>query len=254
MNRWNLNGKRALVTGGSKGIGAAIAGELLALGAEVLVIARQEADLQLCLTDWHKQGFTATGLAADLSRQEDCRRVVETVRERWGKLDILVNNVGTNIRKKTPEYSGEEYEYLMDTNLKSAFTLCQLCYPLLKESAGASIVNVSSVAGLTHVRSGAIYGMTKAAMNQLTRNLAVEWASDGIRVNAVAPWYIRTPLAEAVLSNADYLQAVLDRTPMNKVGEPEDVAAAVAFLCMPAAAYVTGQTIPVDGGFTIHGF
>jgi Tropinone reductase 1 len=254
MHRWNLNGKRALVTGGTKGIGASIVSEFLALGAEVLVIARNEVDLQRCLTDWREQGFAAHGLLADVSRQEDGRRVVETIRERWGKLDILVNNVGTNLRKKATEYPEQAYDYLMDTNLKSAFTLCQLCYPLLKEAKGAGIVNVSSVAGLTHVRSGVIYGMTKAAMNQMTRNLAVEWASDGIRVNAVAPWYIRTPLAEAVLSNESYLQSVLDRTPMNRVGEPEDVAAAVAFLCLPAAAYITGQTIPVDGGFTINGF
>lgn len=115
-------------------------------------------------------------------------------------------------------------------------------------------MNISSVAGLRHVRTGSIYGMTKAAMVQLTRNLAVEWATDHIRVNVVAPWYIRTPLAETVLRNPDYLNSVLDHTPMRRVGEPEEVSAAVAFLCLPAASYITGQCLSVDGGFEVNGF
>jgi len=254
MNRWTLKGKRALVTGSTKGIGAAIAAELLALGAEVMIVARKEAEVAQCLTDWLESGARVSGLAADLSRREDRTRLVAEVARQWGQLDILVNNVGTNIRKKTPDYPESEYDWLMETNLKSAFTLCQLCHPLLQQAGDASIVNVSSVAGLTHLRTGAIYGMTKAALNQLTRNLAVEWAPDRIRVNTVAPWYIQTPLAETVLSNESYRQSVLDRTPMGRIGRPEEVAAAVAFLCMPAAAYITGQCIPVDGGFSINGF
>jgi Tropinone reductase 1 len=166
----------------------------------------------------------------------------------------LVNNVGTNIRKPTTEYSAAEFQHLLATNLESAFGLCQGAYPLLKAAGNASIVNISSVAGLTHVRTGAIYGMTKAALNQLSRNLAVEWAGAGIRVNTVAPWYIQTPLAETVLRNPDYLQQVLDRTPLGRVGEPEEVAAAVAFLCLPAARYITGQCLSVDGGFEVFGF
>ncbi|HEX8348717.1 MAG TPA: SDR family oxidoreductase, partial [Hymenobacter sp.] len=126
--------------------------------------------------------------------------------------------------------------------------------PLLQAASGGSIVNISSVAGLAHVRTGAIYGMTKAAMIQLTRNLAVEWAPDQIRVNVVAPWYIQTPLAASVLSNEAYRSEVLSRTPLKRIGEPEEVAAAVAFLCLPAASYITGQCLSVDGGFTVNAF
>ncbi|MDZ7738650.1 MAG: SDR family oxidoreductase [Bacteroidales bacterium] len=171
-----------------------------------------------------------------------------------GSLDILVNNVGTNIRKKTAEYSDEELDHLLRTNMISAFSLSRDLYPLLRASGSASIVNISSVAGMTHVRTGSIYGMTKAAMNQLTRNLAGEWAADGIRVNAVAPWYINTALAKQVLKDDDYRNDVLSRTPMGRVGEIEEVASLVAYLCMPAASYITGQVIAVDGGFTIKGF
>jgi Tropinone reductase 1 len=227
---------------------------LLALGAEVLLTARNEKETQDFVLQLQAKGFTAYGVAADVSTPDGRQHVVNTVSATWGGMDILVNNVGTNIRKKTPDYSSQEVDFLLNTNLQSAFGLCQLAYPLLRRSGSGSIVNVSSVAGLTHVRTGAVYGMTKAAMVQLTRNLAVEWAADAIRVNAVAPWYIRTPLAETVLQNPDYLNAVLDRTPMRKIGEPEDVAAAVAFLCMPAASYITGQCLAVDGGFTVMGF
>jgi Tropinone reductase 1 len=141
----------------------------------------------------------------------------------------------------------------MQVNLRSVFELCQAAHPLLKASQGC-IVNMSSVSALTHISSGSIYGMTKAAMTQLTRNLSVEWALDGIRVNAVAPWYISTPLAAPVLNDPEKLKNILARTPMKRVGTPEEVAAAVLFFSLPAASYITGQCMSVDGGFMVNGY
>ncbi|MDB5263601.1 MAG: 3-oxoacyl-ACP reductase [Adhaeribacter sp.] len=252
--RWSLRGKKALVTGGTKGIGKAIADEFLALGAEVVVVARNTEEMQEVLKQWQDQNLPASGFTADLSKAAERQALVLAITEKWGMLDILVNNVGTNIRKKTDAYAENEYDLLMDTNLKSAFHLCQLTYPLLKITNQSRIINISSVSGLRHVRTGAIYGMTKAALNHLSRYLAVEWAPDGILVNAIVPWYIQTPLAESVLKNPEYLQQVLARTPLQRVGQPEEVAAAAAFLCMPAASYITGQCLAVDGGFSVQGF
>ncbi len=245
-NRWNLSNKKALITGGTKGIGSAIAKEFIELGASVIIVSRNEP--KELLND--KAHFIKT----DLSKIKKPERLITKIKQDWGYLDILVNNVGMNIRKKTDEYSKEEYDKIINTNLLSAFELSRLCYPLLKKSTQGNIINISSVAGQKHIRTGSIYGMTKAAMIQLTKNLAAEWAEDRIRVNAVAPWYIKTPLAESVLKNKEYYDEVINRTPMKKIGDPKDVAAAVAFLCMPAAAYITGQCISIDGGFTIYGF
>ena len=254
MARWRLEGKKALVTGGTKGIGKAIAEELLTLGATVLVVARKEEELQSVVSTWKNQNLAAVGLVADMSKALDREKVMTEIGNTWGVLDILVNNVGTNIRKKALDYSEKEYDQLLDTNLKSAFRMSQLAYPFLKKSGNARVINISSVSGLKHLRTGVIYAMSKAAMIQFTKNLAVEWAPDNILVNCLAPWYIKTPLAEAVLKNPEYLKDVLDRTPLGRVGEPEEVAATAAFLCMPASSYITGQCLAVDGGFSVYGF
>jgi len=254
MERWTLKNKKALITGGTKGIGAAIVKEFAEMGAELVVVARNKEDLDVMTEEYSGKGIKIFGIIADVSKRYDYIKVIEKIRKEWGRLDIFVNNVGTNIRKAAIEYDHNEYDHLMNTNLRPAFELSRLLYPLLKHSEQASVIFVSSVAGQIHIKTGAIYAMTKAAINQLTRNLAVEWASDNIRVNAVAPWYIRTPLAETVLQDESYKESVLSRTPMNKIGEPEDVAAAISFLCMPASAYITGQILAVDGGFTVNGF
>ena len=252
--RWNLKNKKALITGATKGIGKAIAEEFLELGAQVFIVARNEQDVKQTIIDWNSKGFKAEGIKADVTTPDDRKKIFNQIERTFGGLDILVNNVGTNIRKKILEYSTDEYDFLVKTNMTAAFEMCRLTYPFLKRSGAAAIVNVVSVSGLTHIRTGSPYAMSKAAVIQLTRNLSVDWTEEGIRVNAVAPWYIRTPLAGGVLKNKEYLESVLDRTPMKRVGEPAEVASTVAFLCMPAASYITGQCIAVDGGFSVKGF
>lgn len=254
LERWRLKGKQALITGGTKGIGFAVAQEILELGGEVYIVARDAQLIKDRIASWNDQGFTVLSSVADISAKADRKKLFNEIRQKWDKIDILINNVGTNIRKKATEYSDDEYEKVVSTNMHSTFAMCQGAYQLLRKSEAGAVVNIVSVAGLTHLRTGAPYGMTKAAIHQLTKNLSVEWASDRIRVNAVAPWYTRTPLAQKLLENKEYLKEVLGRTPMGRIAEPEEIASAVAFLCMPAASYITGQCLAVDGGFTIYGF
>jgi Tropinone reductase 1 len=158
-----------------------------------------------------------------------------------------------NIRKRIVDYETEEFSKIVNTNLFSTYEMTRKCYPFLKASKG-NVVSIASVTGMTHVKSGVIYAMTKAAMIQFTRNIAVEWAPDGIRLNSVSPWYIHTSLTEGVLANKEFYDEILSRTPQRRIGLPEEVAAAVTFFAMDKASFITGQNLAVDGGFTINGF
>jgi Tropinone reductase 1 len=254
--RWRLDGQIALVTGASLGIGRAVCAELLGLGADVLMVSRDEAQLAASAEELQEEfpGREVRVFAADVADGEQRREVFDWVEDLGGGLNILVNNAGSNARRAAIDYSDEEWRAIFETNVFAAFELSRFAYPLLVRHAASSIVNVGSVSGLTHVRTGAAYGMSKAALHQLTKNLACEWAEDGVRVNAVAPWYIRTRRTSAALANPDYFEEVLARTPMRRIGEPEEVAGAVAWFCLPAASYVTGECIAVDGGFLRYGF
>ena len=254
--RWRLDGQAALITGASAGIGRAVAAEFARLGAEVLMVARDEALLASAAADIEDDvdGAVVRYFAADVSDAEQRQEIFDWIRDLASPLSILVNNVGTNIRKATLDLNEDDFAKVLDTNVHAVFEMSRLAHAFLKEHGSASIVNIGSVSGLTHVRTGPLYGLSKAAVHQLSKNLACEWASDGIRVNSVAPWYIRTRRTSEALSNPDYFEEVLARTPMKRIGEPEEVAAAVAFLCMPAASYITGECIAVDGGFMRYGF
>ncbi|KAK9998707.1 hypothetical protein SO802_018310 [Lithocarpus litseifolius] len=176
----------------------AVVEELAGLGVTVHTCSRNEAQLNECLPEWKVKGFRVTGSICDVVSRTQREELMSTVSYMFnGKLNILINNVGTTKSKPTLEYTSEDFSYLISTNLESAYHMCQLAYPLLKASEAGSIVFVSSVAGVVAINTGgSIYSAAKGAVNQLAKNLVCEWAKDNIRSNSVAPWYIRTPLTD----------------------------------------------------------
>jgi Tropinone reductase 1 len=254
MSQWNLKNKKALVTGSTKGIGLAIAEEFLSLGAEIFIVSRSADLVSSLLSKWKENGFSAHGMAADLSTKEGRGVLVKKVANTWDSLDILVNNVGTNIRKKFLDFTEEEYRKIFEINMFSTLDITKSLFPLLKNGSSPSIINITSYAGLFDVATGAPYGMSKSAEMQMTRHLAVEWAAFGIRVNSIAPWFIRTPLTEGLLGIKEKHDSITAKTPLGRVGTPEEIAGLAAFLAMDKSSYITGQNILVDGGASVKTF
>jgi NAD(P)-dependent dehydrogenase (short-subunit alcohol dehydrogenase family) len=251
---FRLDGKTAIVTGAGRGIGKALAIGLAEAGADVAIISRTASDLEIVTAAIQKVGRKAYSITADVTKREDVERAVSIVQEQAGKIDILVNNAGMNIRTPALNVTDEEWETIMQTNLKSAFMMAQTVAHPMKEAGQGKIINITSVGGHVALRTGVVYAATKAALIQMTKVLTLEWAKYGININAIGPWYFKTPLTEKLLADEAYLGEILARTPMKRVGELEDLVGPTVFLASDAANYVTGQTLFVDGGMTIYGF
>ncbi len=250
LKSFSLENKTAIVTGAGKGIGKAIAIALAEAGANVLLVSRTESDLQE--TQQQINNNRTTYIQADITKRSDIQAAVEKTVEHFGALDILVNNAGMNIRSSLSNATDAEWHQIMDTNAQSVFMFSQEAVKKMK--SGSSIINISSVGGDRALKTGVIYAASKAAIIQMTKVMAMEWGPKNIRVNAIGPWYFKTPLTEKILSEPAYLDSILAVTPMKRVGELPEVASPVVFLASDAASYITGQTLFVDGGMSIHGF
>lgn len=248
---FSLSGKVALVTGGSRGIGKAIAVGLAKFGADVAVTSRKLPDLEEVAKEIKGLGRRSMAVATHVGRTEEISNLVPKIKDELGRIDILVNNAGTNpTMDQAIDIEERAWDSIMNLNLKGLFFLSQAVARLMKEQGGGKIINVASVAGITPDILPA-YSISKAGVIMATKVMAQQWAQYNIRVNAIAPGLIRTRFSEALWSNPDILQVVMTRTPLRRVGEPDELVGAVIFLASDASSYVTGHVLVVDGGSAI---
>lgn len=252
---FHLKNKLAVITGAGRGIGRALAIGYAEAGADVVLLSRTEADLLEVADEIKAMGQKAFPIVTDVTDKDSINQAFEQIKEINPAIDILINNAGMNIRSKAFDVTEEEWETIMNTNLKSAFFMSQKAGELMKQQGnGGRIINISSVAGHTALRTGVVYAQTKAAMIQMTKVLAFEWGQHNIAVNSVGPWYFETPLTEKILSDEKYVSDILAVTPLKRIGQLPELVGPAVFLGSDAASYITGQTLFVDGGMTIQGF
>lgn len=250
---FSLEGKVAIITGASKGIGEAIARVFAQYGAKVVISSRKQADLDALAEEIHKEyGTEVLPIAAHAGEITQLKELLAKTIEIFGKVDILVNNAATN-----PAYgpsldcSGDAFDKIMQVNVKSPFEFAKLVHPFMKQNGGGSIVNISSIAGSSPDPGLGMYSVSKAALNMLTKVLAKEWGEDGIRVNAVSPGLIKTKFSQALWENPKMLEHFTKRLPIARMGSVDEIAALVLYLASDASAYTTGVNFQVDGGTTI---
>lgn len=249
LDQFRLDGKVAIVTGAGRGIGAATATTLAEAGADVVIGARTAEQLSTVATAIEGHGRRAIAVAGDLSSRAGLADLVDAAVDQLGGIDIVVNNVGGSMPQAFMDTTEKAFDGAMRWNVTTAFNLSQLAVPHMVERPGANIVNIASTAGVFASRGFAAYGTAKAALIHLTRALAQDLAPK-IRVNAVCPGAIATSALDIVLQTPELEQAMNEATPLGRLGDPDEIAAAVLFLASPASAYTTGQCLGVDGGIT----
>ena len=249
LGRFSLQGKVALVTGGSRGIGRAIAFAFADAGADVVISGRKLPDLETVAEEIRKKGRKSMAIASHVAKAEESKALVEKVKSEWGRIDILVNNAGTN-PYYGPLLDAEEWAWdvTMNVNLKGPFLLSQLVAKVMREQGGGSIINIASIAGIIPSELN-IYNVTKAGLIMLTKVMAKEWGRYKIRVNAIAPGLFITRLSEALWQDPAKGEVAARTKALGYIGQPEDIAGMVVYLASDEADYVNGATIFIDGGY-----
>lgn len=249
---FDLKDRVALVTGATGGLGVAICRTLATQGASVIASDRDAAACQQLVAELQRSGHQAYALSADLTDAASIATLAQQALAWRGCIDTLVCNAGVQgSAGPLAQISDADWQLVMDINLHSALALSNALVPAMVQQGGGSVILMSSIAGLRGNKAIGLYGLSKAALAQLARNLAVEWGPQGVRVNTVSPGLIRTPLATELLDNADFMQRRLAATPLRRVGEPEEIAGVVAMLASAAGGFITGHNLVVDGGTTI---
>lgn len=249
---FSLEGKVALITGASKGIGFGIAEIFAAAGAKVVISSRKQEALDEMASLLNSKGYEVTGIACNVGHMEDLPLLVEKTVEKYGTIDILVNNAATNpVFGPVHETSLEAFDKIMNVNVKAAFELSRLCFPYLRKSSGASVINISSIGGISPEHGLGIYSVSKAALISLTKVFAKEWGDANIRVNVICPGLIQTKFSEALWSNEKIMSMIMKQLAIKRAGTSEEIGAMALFLASAASSYTTGGVFTADGGFTI---
>ena len=253
MPSLRLDGRVALVTGGSRGLGLGMALALAHAGADVALASRSREGLERAAGLVRGADRRTLAVPTDVGQREQVGDMIETVADHFGRLDILVNAAGVNVRKPSDEFTEGDWDHLLAINLKGAFFACQAAARLMRRQGGGKIINLGSLAFEIALPNIALYAISKGGMRQMTRALAVEWAKDRINVNAIAPGRFWTAMTDAVFSDEDLHESAVSVIPQGRPGVPSDLAGATVLLASDASDYITGQTIVIDGGWLVSG-